>query len=178
MDKSYIKNGNNAPNGDFSNQNIAFHIPASTSIAYLDLQMFATIVCMIPAGKLTTTEAISEMWAKRKGKRHCELADGVLPYGKDFAFTPADVTRVDTILDFASLPNVDESNFIPYWRLISTRGHLIDFGYAGLWTKERQKEMLEHEGHTIIKMANGNRSYKVQNYKNALLDLNSLIIKE
>lgn len=40
------------------------HIPAAKKAVYLDKQMFATIMCMIPAGKLTTQEAICEMWAK------------------------------------------------------------------------------------------------------------------
>ena len=43
------------------------YIPAAKKTVYLDKQMFATIMCMIPAGKLTTQEAICEMWARRKG---------------------------------------------------------------------------------------------------------------
>ena len=38
------------------------YIPATPrKVVYLDRQMFATIVCMIPAGKLTTQEAICEL---------------------------------------------------------------------------------------------------------------------
>ena len=44
------------------------HIPAAKKAVYLDKQMLATIMCMIPAGKLTTQEAICEMWAKRRGR--------------------------------------------------------------------------------------------------------------
>ena len=34
------------------------YIPATKKTVYLDKQMFATIICMIPAGKLTTLDAI------------------------------------------------------------------------------------------------------------------------
>lgn len=49
------------------------YIPAAKKTVNLGRQMFATIVTMIPAGKLTTQESIYEMWAKRKGGDHCEL---------------------------------------------------------------------------------------------------------
>jgi len=49
------------------------HIPAAKKAVYLDKQTFATIMCMIPAGKLITQEAICEMWARRKGADFCEI---------------------------------------------------------------------------------------------------------
>ena len=59
------------------------HIPAAKKAVYLDKQTFATIMCMIPAGKLTTQEAICEMWARRKGADFCEIEDGgIMPFDK------------------------------------------------------------------------------------------------
>ncbi len=152
------------------------YIPATKKTAYLDKQMFATIVCMIPAGKLTTQEAIYEMWAKRKGVYRCELQEhGLLPVDKRVLWTPADVQRVDFITDLKSY-RYDKESLIPYWRIISPNGTLVDFGrYCD---KETQKTMLEQEGHVIDQPNPNRRLYRVQNYKAALFDLNKLIIKE
>lgn len=152
------------------------YIPATKKTAYLDKQMFATIVCMIPAGKLTTQEAIYEMWAKRKGVDRCELQEhGLLPVDKRVLWTPADVQRVDFITDLKSY-RYDKESLIPYWRIISPNGTLVDFGrYCD---KETQKTMLEQEGHVIDQPNPNRRLYRVQNYKAALFDLNKLIIKE
>lgn len=57
-------------------------IPATKDPVYMDNQMFATIVSLIPAGKLTTHKAICEMWAKRSGKDYCEVRGGILPFDK------------------------------------------------------------------------------------------------
>ena len=152
------------------------YIPATKKTAYLDKQMFATIVCMIPAGKLTTQEAIYEMWAKRKGVDRCELQEhGLLPVDKRVLWTPADVQRVDFMTDLKSY-RYDKESLIPYWRIISPNGTLVDFGrYCD---KETQKTMLEQEGHVIDQPNPNRRLYRVQNYKAALFDLNKLIIKE
>ncbi len=65
------------------------HIPAAKKAAYLDKQMFATIMCMIPAGKLITQEAICEMWARRKGANFCEIkGDGIMPFDKKLFWNP------------------------------------------------------------------------------------------
>ena len=152
------------------------YIPATKKTAYLDKQMFATIVTMIPAGKLTTQEAIYEMWAKRKGVDRCELQEhGLLPVDKRVLWTPADVQRVDFITDLKSY-RYDKESLIPYWRMISLRGMLIDYGHY--FDKEAQKELLEREGHVIEQPDPNKRLYRVQNYKAALFDLNKLIIKE
>ena len=152
------------------------HIPAAKKAAYLDKQMFATIVCMIPAGKLTTQEAIYEMWAKRKGVDRCELQEhGLLPVDKRVLWTPADVQRVDFITDLKSY-RYDKESLIPYWRMISLRGMLIDYGRY--FDKEAQKELLEKEGHVIEQPDPNKRLYRVRNYKAALFDLDKLIINE
>jgi len=89
---------------NFESERPEKHIPAAKKLVYLDRQMFATIVSMIPAGKLTTREAIYEMWAKRKGVDHCELQNySILPIDKRVLWKPTDVQRVDFIDDLKSM---------------------------------------------------------------------------
>ena len=153
------------------------YIPATKKAAYLDKQTFATIMCMIPPGKLTTQEAICEMWARRKGADFCEIkSGGIMPFDKKLFWTPADVQRVDFITDLKEYGRPDEGIMIPYWRMISLRGMLIDCGRY--FDKETQKELLEREGHVIEQPNPNRRLYRVQNYKAALFDLDKLIIKE
>lgn len=154
------------------------YIPAAKKkIAYLDKRMFATIICLIPAGKLTTSEAIYEMWAKRKGADRCEIGGyGFTPIIKDMFWTPTDVQRVDHITELRSYGATALEDMVPYWRLISPRGMLIDYGH--FFDKETQKYFLEKEGHVIVQPNPDRRAYKVQNYKAALFDLDRLIIKE
>lgn len=162
---------------DFESERPEKHIPAAKKLVYLDRQMFATIVCMIPAGKLTTQEAIYEMWAKRKGVDRCELQNySILPIDKRVLWKPADVQRVDFIDDLNSYGNDDWESLIPYWRIISPNGTLVDFGR--ICDKETQKTMLEREGHVIVQPNPDRRLYRVQNYKQALFDLDRLIINE
>ena len=153
------------------------YIPATKKTVYLDKQMFATIICMIPAGKLTTLDAICEMWARRKGADYCEIENGgIMPFDKRMFWTPADVQRVDFITELKGYGKADTDSLIPYWRLISLRGMLIDYG--NYFDKETQKTLLEREGHVIEQPDPNKRLYQVQNYKAALFDLNKLIIKE
>ena len=153
------------------------YIPATKKAAYLDKQTFATIMCMIPPGKLTTQEAICEMWARRKGADFCEIkSGGIMPFDKKLFWRPADVQRVDFITDLKEYGRPDEGILIPYWRMISLRGMLIDCGRY--FDKETQKELLEREGHVIEQPNPNRRLYRVQNYKAALFDLDKLIIKE
>ena len=131
------------------------YIPATKKAAYLDKQTFATIMCMIPPGKLTTQEAICEMWARRKGADFCEIkSGGIMPFDKKLFWTPADVQRVDFITDLKEYGRPDEGILIPYWRMISLRGMLIDCGRY--FDKETQKELLEREGH-VIEQPNPNK---------------------
>ena len=153
------------------------YIPATKKAAYLDKQTFATIMCMIPPGKITTQEAICEMWARRKEADFCEIeGDGIMPFDKKLFWTPADVQRVDFITDLKEYGRPDEGILIPYWRMISLRGMLIDCGRY--FDKETQKELLEREGHVIEQPSPNKRLYRVKNYKAALFDLDKLIINE
>ena len=153
------------------------YVPAVKKTVYLNRQMFATIVAMIPAGKLTTQEAIYEMWAKRKGGDSCELEGySLLPIDKSVLWTPTNVQRVDFVTDLKSYGNDNVENLIPYWRIISPNGTLVDFGR--ICDKETQKTMLEREGHVIVQPNPNRRLYRVQDYKAALFDLDKLIIDE
>lgn len=153
------------------------YIPATKKTAYLDKQMFATIICMIPAGKLTTLDAICEMWARRKGADYCEIENGgIMPFDKRMFWMPTDVQRIDFITELKDYGKADTDSLIPYWRLISLRGMLIDYG--NYFDKETQKTLLEREGHVIEQPDPNKRLYRVQNYKAALFDLGKLIIKE
>ena len=152
-------------------------IPATKKTVYLDKQMFATIMCMIPAGKLTTQEAICGMWAKRKEADRCEIErSGITPFDKRLFWMPADVQRVDFITELKDYGKADMENLIPYWRIISTNGTLVDFGR--FCDKETQKDFLEREGHVIVQPDPNKRLYRVQDYKAALFDLDKLIISE
>ena len=153
------------------------YIPAVKKTVYLNRQMFATIVAMIPAGKLTTQEAIYEMWAKRKDGDYCELESySILPVDKRMLWSPTDVQRVDFITDLKSYGSDNPESLIPYWRIISPKGTLVDFGR--ICDKETQKTMLEREGHVIVQPNPNRRLYRVQDYKAALFDLDKLIINE
>lgn len=58
-------------------------IPATEKTVYLDKYMFATIMYMIPTGRLTTQAVIYEMWAKRKKVGCYEIeSSGILPIDK------------------------------------------------------------------------------------------------
>lgn len=101
-----------------------------------------------------------------------------MPFDKQMFWTPADIQRVDFITDLKSY-NKSKSNLddlIPYWRMISLKGTLIDFGRY--FDKETQKELLEQEGHVIVQPNQNRRIYRVENYKAALFDLGKLIINE
>ena len=152
------------------------YIPATKKTVYLDKQMFATIICMIPVGKLTTEDAICEMWARRKGADYCEIEGGIMPFDKRMFWRPTDVQRVDFITEIKDYGKADTNSLIPYWRIISLRGMLIDYGRY--FDKETQKVLLEREGHVIEQPDPNKRLYRVQNYKEALFDLNKLIINE
>ena len=91
------------------------YIPATKKAVYLDKQTFATIMCMIPPGKLTTQEAICEMWARRKGADRCEIeGGGIMPFDKKLFWTPADVQRVDFITELKDYGKPDRDSVIPY----------------------------------------------------------------
>ena len=117
------------------------------------------------------------MWAKRKGADHCEIEkSGVIPFDKRLFWKPTDVQRVDFVTELRNCEKADIENLIPYWRIISHNGTLVDFGR--FCDKETQKDFLEREGHVVVQPDPNKRLYRVQNYRAALFDLDKLIISE
>ena len=106
-----------------------------------------------------------------------EIEDGgIMSFDKKRFWRPADVQRVDFITELKDYGKPDQDSLIPYWRMISLRGMLIDCGRY--FDKETQKELLEREGHVIEQPSPNKRLYRVKNYKAALFDLDKLIINE
>ena len=83
-------------------------------------------------------------------------------YGGPFEFEP-DSNRISLCWNHS----------FPYWRMISTRGYLINIKH--IMDKFQQKELLEGDG-LIIKKVGKNESYLVENYKEHLFDLNQLCV--
>lgn len=153
------------------------YIPPTKKPVYLDRQTFAAILSLIPPGKLTTQEAVCEMWARRKAAACCEIKnEGFMPFGKKMIWMSHAVQRVDFITELKDYGKDNMDDLVPYWRMISPRGMLIDYGRY--FDKETQKELLEQEGHVIVQSNPNKRMYRVQNYKTALFDLDKLMFKE
>lgn len=60
---------------------------------------------------------------------------------------------------------------IPLWRVLSTRGYLYESRYL---SKDKKKELLTEEGHTIIACGKNNRSLMVKDYKAYLFNFNEI----
>ena len=71
------------------------------------------------------------------------------------------------IVAWASYQRPDDKT--PYWRTLKANGELNPKYPGGV---EAQKEKLEAEGHVIIQKGRKNIRYFVQDYENALFDLN------
>lgn len=72
-----------------------------------------------------------------------------------------------SIVAWASYQRSDDKT--PYWRTLKANGELNPKYPGGV---EAQKEKLEAEGHVIIQKGRKNIRYFVQDYENALFDLN------
>ena len=71
-----------------------------------------------------------------------------------------------SIAAWASFQRADDKT--PYWRTLKANGELNEKYPGGI---EAQKEMLEKEGHTIIRRGRKNIRYYVKDYENALFSL-------
>lgn len=105
----------------------------------------------VPFGKLLTVGAIREYFAKQNGADFTEpITAGVFV----------------SIAAWASEQRAE--NKTPYWRTLKANGELNPKYPGGA---EAQKEMLEKEGHTVVQKGRTNIRYYVQNYEQALFDL-------
>lgn len=105
----------------------------------------------VPFGKLLTVGLIREYFAKQNGADFTEpITAGVFV----------------SIAAWASEQRAE--NKTPYWRTLKANGELNPKYPGGA---EAQKEMLEKEGHTVVQKGRTNIRYYVQNYEQALFDL-------
>jgi hypothetical protein len=109
------------------------------------------IMRLVPYGKLLTVGAIRDYFAKQSGADFTE---------------PITAGIFVSIAAWASYQrNEDET---PYWRTLKANGELNPKYPGGM---ESQKEMLEKEGHIIIKKGRTNIKYFVKDYEQALFEL-------
>lgn len=105
----------------------------------------------VPFGKLITVGLIREYFAKQNGADFTEpITAGVFV----------------SIAAWASEQRAE--NKTPYWRTLKANGELNPKYPGGV---AAQKEMLEKEGHTVVQKGRTNIRYYVQNYEQALFDL-------
>lgn len=105
----------------------------------------------VPFGKLITVGLIREYFAKQNGADFTEpITAGVFV----------------SIAAWASEQRAE--NKTPYRRTLKANGELNPKYPGGV---AAQKEMLEKEGHTVVQKGRTNIRYYVQNYEQALFDL-------
>lgn len=105
----------------------------------------------VPFGKLLTVGLIREYFAKQNGADFTE---------------PITAGIFVSIAAWASEQRTE--NKTPYWRTLKANGELNPKYPGGV---AAQKEMLEKEGHTVVQKGRTNIRYYVQNYEQALFDL-------
>lgn len=113
--------------------------------------MYAQLVDIVPAGKITCWEDIFAFLGKL--------------YNKEVSYPERSLPRIDTA-----------NRSIPYWRVVSKQGVLGD-GRGG--NKETQKEQLVKEGIPVVQRGSIAGSYKVQNYKEYMFNFDRLkVVRE
>lgn len=109
------------------------------------------VMRLVPFGKLLTIGAIREYFANLSGADFTE---------------PITAGIFVSIAAWASFQRVE--NKTPYWRTLKANGELNAKYPGGL---EAQKELLEKEGHTIVKKGRKNIRYYVKDYEDAMFHL-------
>jgi alkylated DNA nucleotide flippase Atl1 len=106
----------------------------------------------VPKGKITTINEIrSALATKHKATIGCPLTTGI------FAWISAYAAEEQKQLG--------KTDITPYWRTLKTGGFLNEKYPGGL---ETQKQLLEQEGHVVIKRG---KKYFVKDYLNAVIPL-------
>jgi alkylated DNA nucleotide flippase Atl1 len=106
----------------------------------------------VPKGKITTINEIrSALATKHKATIGCPLTTGI------FAWISAYAAEEQKQLG--------KTDITPYWRTLKTGGFLNEKYPGGL---ETQKQLLEQEGHVVIKKG---EKYFVKDYLNAVIPL-------
>lgn len=109
------------------------------------------VMRLVPYGKLTTIRAIREYFAKQNNVDFTE---------------PITAGIFVSIAAWASYQRTEDKT--PYWRTLKANGELNPKYPGGV---DAQKEMLEKEGHTIIRKGRKNIKYYVKDYEKALFEL-------
>lgn len=109
------------------------------------------VMRLVPYGKLITVGDIRDFFAKQN---NADFTD------------PITAGIFVSIAAWASYQR--ESDKIPYWRTLKAKGELNAKYPGGI---EVQKEMLEKEGHTVIKKGRKNIRYYVKDYYKMLFSL-------
>ena len=103
----------------------------------------------VPRGKLITLGRVCEKLArKHKVKYCCTLTTGIF-------------------ITIAANAAEETNSGLPYWRTIKNNGEL-NKKYPG--GAERQKELLEKEGHTIVKKGRKHTRYHVKDFEDHLVE--------
>ncbi len=112
---------------------------------------FDILMRQVPHCKLTTTQALREILAKRYGADYtCPLTAGI------FVNLAAKASEART------------DDHTPYWRTLKAQGELNEKFPGGA---EAQKAKLEAEGHTILTKGRTKLRYYVQDYEQHLATL-------
>jgi hypothetical protein len=107
-----------------------------------------SIMKKVPKGKLITLKEICEKLAKKYQTQYCcTLTAGIF---------------VNIVANAAEEMKRD----VPYWRTIKNDGQLNDKFPEG---SERQKRLLENEGHTIMKKGRKHIKYYVKDFEQSLI---------
>ena len=105
----------------------------------------------VPYGKLLTVGAIREYFARQNGADFTEpITAGVFV----------------SIAAWASCQRKEDKT--PYWRTLKANGELNEKYPGGI---DAQRELLEKEGHTVVKKGRSNIRYYVKDYEQALFSL-------
>ncbi len=109
------------------------------------------VMKLVPCGKLLTVGMIREYFARQSGADFTE---------------PITAGIFVSIAAWASSQRQEDET--PWWRTLKADGELNPKYPGGV---EAQKELLEKEGHTIIKKGRTNIRYYVKDYEQALFTL-------
>ena len=107
------------------------------------------VMKLVPFGKLLTVGTIREYFAKQSGADFTE---------------PITAGIFVSIVAWASFQRKKDET--PYWRTLKANGELNPKYPGGV---DVQKEMLEKEGHTIIRRGRTNVKYYVKDYEKLML---------
>lgn len=123
-------------------------IPAAPTFS-VHRDVYVKIIDAIPAGYLTTDDAIRQFIAETYGEKNISILD-------NWTRTLAEIQM-----------GIDH----PYWRMVSVRGLIQEsrFGYS----MDERKRRLEAEGHAIT-LSKAGVSYQVHGYKERMFDLKKI----